>query len=67
MGLFSFFNRKNGPENSNNNLGNDLPDIPEAVFIEKDPQKEEGREERNGIPNGDIGINAQLHQIKWKH
>jgi hypothetical protein len=59
MGLFSFFNRKNGngvPDNSN--LGNkSLPDIPEPIFIEKDSHKEERTEDKNGS-SLDVGINA---------
>jgi len=64
MGLFSFFNRKNGHANANSNLGIDLPDIPESVFIEKDPQKNEKQEEGNGTPVGNIGINVLFHFLE---
>jgi len=60
MGLFSFFNRKNGNSDvSNANSATiELPEIPETVFIEKDLQQEQKAEDKNGNSTGDIGINV---------
>lgn len=46
MGLFDFFNRKNGTSG-----------IPEDVFIEKDKSSDDVTAESNGVPSAQNGIN----------
>jgi len=60
MGLFSFFNRRNGHTNGSDVLNPStaqvLPEIPEGVFIERDKPTEARADERNGVAT-DNGIN----------
>jgi cell division septum initiation protein DivIVA len=53
MGLFSFFNRKNGSDYS---ASESLQDIPESVFIEKDKNAQDSTTESNGSSSPDYGI-----------
>jgi hypothetical protein len=53
MGLFSFFNRKNGQNYTSTERG---PEIPEAVFIEKDKIPGSSSNDSNGSANADHGI-----------
>lgn len=52
MGLFSFFNRKNGSDAASKNM----QDIPEGVFIEKDKSKDDAPTDNNGNASPDYGI-----------
>jgi len=53
MGLFSFFNKKNGQNYSPIEKG---PEIPEDLFIEKDKIPEGSSNNGNGAGNTDYGI-----------
>ena len=61
MGLFSFFNRKNGNSNNYDGAGvsssGQFPEIPEDVFIEKDKSVPTESHEKNTPPRIENGIN----------
>lgn len=71
MGLFDFINRKKGNENSENMLNpstaQNLPEIPENVFVEKDKPQNENGEERNGVQPVENGINLLFQFLEKNH
>ena len=62
MGLFSFFNRKNGhtsqEEVFNPSTAQNQPEISENVFVEREKPAEARPEERTAVPSQDNGINV---------
>ena len=71
MGLFSFFNHKNGNSNGVNILNptsqQNLPEIPEDVFLEKDKPQNNSNDERNNIPTTENGINVLFQFLEKNH
>lgn len=70
MGLFSFFNRKNGHSNGvdlNGKNGVALPDIPENVFIEKDKPLNDKNEESKANQISETGINLLFQFLERNH
>ncbi|MBB1286928.1 hypothetical protein HRH25_21275 [Flavisolibacter sp. BT320] len=70
MGLFSFFNRKNGHANGtdvlNPSTAQPLPEIPEGVFIEKDKPADTRQDEKNGTA-AENGINVLFQFLERNH
>jgi hypothetical protein len=71
MGLFSFFNRKdsnsNGVDITNPTTQQNLPEIPENVFLEKDkPQNNVNDERTNTVPT-ENGINLLFQFLEKNH
>jgi len=71
MGLFSFFNRKNSNSNGidilNPTVQQDLPEIPENVFLEKDKPQNNSNDERNNTPSTENGINVLFQFLEKNH
>lgn len=71
MGLFSFFNRKNGNSNGidilNSPNGQTLPEIPENLFVEKDKPLDAIPPDKNGSPAPDVGINQLFQFLERNH
>ena len=67
MGLFSFFNKKNGYDASDRNGSAVLPDIPENVFIEKDKPSENGSAASNASPVPDNGIYSLFNFLEQNY
>lgn len=64
MGLFSFFNRKNGQNYTPTENGRE---IPEGVFIEKDKPGDALSNETNGASSPDFGINLLFQFLDKNH
>lgn len=69
MGLFSFFNRKNGsiPDIQNLSTAHNNHEIPERVFIEKEGPNPDKEEEKDGQPATDNGINLLFKFLNTNH
>jgi len=71
MGLFSFFNRKNGHANGNEVNGitvqKNLPEIPENVFVEKSNSKDDGNETTQSVPASENGIHVVFRFLEKNH
>lgn len=65
MGLFSFFNRKNGKINGIDT--EKLPDIPENVFVEKEGYQENSNEDKLSSESSDNGINVLFRFLEKSH
>jgi hypothetical protein len=59
MGLFSFFNRKNGSESHLNgaDAAHNIPETPQGVFVETDKRSNPESPERNYSSSSEHGIN----------
>lgn len=72
MGLFNFFNRKDGKSNGidmlNPAIQQNFPEIPEDVFIEKErPQDNESDEKNNRTASTENGINLLFQFLEKNH
>lgn len=71
MGLFSFFNRKNdnsnGVDNIHTTIQQNLPEIPENIFLEKDKSQNNSNDERNNIVPTENGINLLFQFLEKNH
>lgn len=71
MGLFNFFNRResnsNGLENQNNNNQQNLPEIPENVFLEKDKPLNTAAEENVRQNQTENGISLLFQFLEKNH
>lgn len=71
MGLFSFFNRKdsnsNGVDILNHATQQNLPEIPENVFLEKDKPQTNINDERNSTVPNENGINLLFQFLEKNH
>ncbi len=71
MGLFNFFNRRdnnsNGLENQNNGNHQNLPEIPENVFLEKDKPSNTATEESARQNPTENGINLLFQFLEKNH
>lgn len=71
MGLFNFFNRRdsnsNGVENQNNTNQQNLPEIPENVFLEKDKPLNTANEENARQNTTENGINLLFQFLEKNH
>ena len=65
MGLFSFFNRKNGKINGIDT--EKLPAIPENVFVEKEGYQENSNEDKLSSESSDNGINVLFRFLEKSH
>ncbi len=72
MGLFNFFNSKSQVANSVDNLPNlstmqNLQEIPENVFVEKDKPQSSSPEEKNVSTASENGINLLFQFLERNH
>ena len=71
MGLFNFFNRRdrnsNGLENQNNTNHQNLPEIPENVFLEKDKPLNTATEENARQNPTENGVNLLFQFLEKNH
>jgi hypothetical protein len=71
MGLFSFFNRKdsnsNGVDILNHTPQQNLPEIPENVFLEKDKPQNNTNDERSSTVSNENGINLLFQFLEKNH
>jgi hypothetical protein len=70
MGLFSFFNSKNGQANGTDYASTStqtVPEIPENIFIEKDDKTESKSDSRGGFMGSENGINVLFQFLDRNH
>jgi len=71
MGLFNLFNRKdnnsNGVDTPHLTTQENLPDIPENVFLEKDKPQNNTNDERNSSSPTENGINLLFQFLEKNH
>lgn len=71
MGLFSFFNRKdsnsNGVDILNHSNQQNLPEIPENVFVEKDIPQNGNNDENTGVTKTENGISVLFQFLEKNH
>lgn len=71
MGLFSFFNRKdnnlNGVDTLNIATQQNLPEIPENIFLEKEKPENNSDNERNNSTSSENGINLLFEFLEKNH
>ncbi len=71
MGLFNFFNRKkensNGVDTLNHTPQQNLPEIPENIFVEKEKPEYNSNEEKNNTSSNENGINLLFQFLEKNH
>lgn len=71
MGLFNLFNRRNensnGVDTANHTTQQNLPEIPENVFIEKEKPENAPSEQNNNVTSNESGINLLFQFLEKNH